>query len=152
MRHFNAFSGTQLIFSRAGPSAAFLWVPFLSPPKEMERKFLKSQPFHCHFCKRPYAEVGIGEDFGGAYAYAVHSCVFGGFHTAFRIFEHHAVFWRNAYEFRTFQEHFGVWLRLGNHISIDYCVEVWFDAEFFNQQWRIFACRAYGGFYFLLFQ
>jgi hypothetical protein len=37
MRHFNAFSETQLIFSRAGPSAAFLWVPFLSPPKEMER-------------------------------------------------------------------------------------------------------------------
>ena len=56
----NAFSGTQLIFSRAGPSAAFLWVPFpfgilltfgkentfsllslnrkiLSPPKEMEQ-------------------------------------------------------------------------------------------------------------------
>ncbi|MBR4114994.1 MAG: hypothetical protein IKK40_03205, partial [Bacteroidales bacterium] len=23
--------------SRAGPSAAFLWVPFLSPPKEMEQ-------------------------------------------------------------------------------------------------------------------
>jgi len=37
--HFNAFSGTQLIFSRAGPSAAFLWVPFLSPPKEMEQIF-----------------------------------------------------------------------------------------------------------------
>ena len=35
--HFNSFSGTQLIFSRAGPSAAFLWVPFLSPPKEMEQ-------------------------------------------------------------------------------------------------------------------
>ena len=61
VRHFNSFSGTQLIFSRAGPSAAFLWVPFpfgilltfgkentfsllslyrkiLSPPKEMEQK------------------------------------------------------------------------------------------------------------------
>ncbi|MBR7034728.1 MAG: hypothetical protein IKI25_03090, partial [Bacteroidales bacterium] len=25
--HFNAFSGTQLIFSQAGTSAAFLWVP-----------------------------------------------------------------------------------------------------------------------------
>ncbi|MBP5372176.1 MAG: hypothetical protein J6Y55_09685 [Bacteroidales bacterium] len=37
MWHFNAFSGTQLIFSQAGTSAAFLWVPFLSPPKEMER-------------------------------------------------------------------------------------------------------------------
>ena len=58
--HFNSFSGTQLIFSRAGPSVAFLWVPFplgilltfgkentfsllslnrkiLSPPKEMEQ-------------------------------------------------------------------------------------------------------------------
>jgi len=35
--HFNAFSGTQLIFSQAGTSAAFLWVPFLSPPKEMEQ-------------------------------------------------------------------------------------------------------------------
>ncbi|MBR4497070.1 MAG: hypothetical protein IKP08_00140 [Bacteroidales bacterium] len=34
--HFNAFSETQLIFSQAGTSAAFLWVPFLSPPKEME--------------------------------------------------------------------------------------------------------------------
>jgi hypothetical protein len=36
--HFNSFSGTQLIFSQTSPSAAFLWVPFLSPPKEMERK------------------------------------------------------------------------------------------------------------------
>ena len=26
--HFNAFSGTQLIFSQAGTSAVFLWVPF----------------------------------------------------------------------------------------------------------------------------
>ena len=62
--HFNAFSGTQLIFSQAGTSAAFLWVPFpfgilltfgkentfsllslnrkiLSPPKEMEQKNIK---------------------------------------------------------------------------------------------------------------
>ena len=38
MRHFNSFSGTQLIFSQTSPSAAFLWVPFLSPPKEMEQK------------------------------------------------------------------------------------------------------------------
>jgi len=41
IRHFNAFSGTQLIFSQAGTSAAFLWVPFLSPPKEMEQKFAR---------------------------------------------------------------------------------------------------------------
>ena len=37
-RQFYSFSGTMLIFSQAGTSAAFLWVPFLLPPKEMEQK------------------------------------------------------------------------------------------------------------------
>jgi hypothetical protein len=46
MRHFNSFSGTQLIFSRAGPSVAFLWVPFLFPQKEME-----------HFKNRVYFHI-----------------------------------------------------------------------------------------------
>jgi hypothetical protein len=36
-RQFYSFSGTTLIFSQAGTSVAFLWVPFLLPPKEMEQ-------------------------------------------------------------------------------------------------------------------
>ncbi|MBQ3676080.1 MAG: hypothetical protein II926_01750, partial [Bacteroidales bacterium] len=31
------FVSTTFRLSRAGPSAVFLWVPFLSPPKEMEQ-------------------------------------------------------------------------------------------------------------------
>ncbi|MBR3980487.1 MAG: hypothetical protein IKJ98_04935, partial [Bacteroidales bacterium] len=40
-RQFYSFSGTTLIFSQAGTSVAFLWVPFLLPPKEMEQNKIR---------------------------------------------------------------------------------------------------------------
>jgi len=40
-RQFYSFSGTTLIFSQAGTSVAFLWVPFLFPQKEMEQNKIR---------------------------------------------------------------------------------------------------------------
>jgi len=40
-RQFYSFSGTTLIFSQTGTSVAFLWVPFLLPPKEMEQNKIR---------------------------------------------------------------------------------------------------------------